>query len=343
MREPGPQDVNWRYYGNDLANTRYQNVNQITPANVRALRPAWVFHTGVLDPKASLEVSPIVVGGWMYASDGHDNVYALDAATGRKLWAYHPRHMPPLSKIGICCGRDSRGVAYGDGLVLLARLDARLVAISARTGRPQWSVAVADWRHGYSMTMAPQYADGEVIVGVSGGEYGIQGKVAAYDVHTGRLLWQFATTRPGTWAGRSWRHGGAPVWGNPTVDPRLGLVYVGTGNASPDFNGQYRAGADHYSSSLVALDLRPGRLRWAFQETHHDMWDYDGPQPPVLFTLDKDGRAYPAVATATRTPTCSSWTGRLAARSTPSPRSRCRPARRGSIRSPRSRSRPFSR
>ncbi len=289
-------NVDWRYYGNDLSNTRYQNLDQINPADVKDLKPAWVFHTGVLDPKASLEVSPIVVHGVMYVSDGHDDVFAINAASGHELWAYRPKDLPPLSQIGICCGRDNRGVAYGDGRIFEARLDARLVAIDARTGAPRWSVPVVDWHDGYSMTMAPQYVDGEVIVGVSGGEYGVRGEVAAYRADTGRLMWRFATTRPGTWAGASWQHGGAPVWGNPTVDPALGLVYVGTGNAAPDFYGANRAGNDLYSSSIVALDLRTGRLRWAFQETHHDLWDYDGPQPSVLFTLYRNGRAYPALA-----------------------------------------------
>ena len=292
--ERGTRD--WRYYGNDLANTRYQNLNQIDASNVSRLKPAWVFHTGVLDPKASLEVSPIVVDGTMYVSDGHDDVFALDAATGRQRWVYRPAGLPPLNKIAICCGRDNRGVAYGVGSVFLARLDARLVALDARSGRVRWSTTVANWHHGYSMTMAPQYVDGEVIVGLSGGEYETRGQVAAYDARSGRLLWRFYTTRPGSWAAASWQHGGAPVWGNPTVDPRLGLVYVGTGNAAPDFYGQPRSGANLYSSSVVALDLRTGRLRWAFQETHHDLWDYDGPQPPVLFDLVKNGVSYPALA-----------------------------------------------
>lgn len=288
--------ADWRYYGNDLSNTRYQNVDQITPRNVKTLRPAWVFHTGVLDPKASLEVSPIVVNGTMYVSDGHDDVFALDGATGRAKWAYRPGDMPPLSEIAVCCGRDSRGVAYGAGKVFLARLDARLVALDARSGSVRWSVAVADWTKGYSMTMAPQYVNGEVIVGLSGGEYETRGKVVAYSAGSGHKLWEFNTTKPATWAGASYRTGGAPVWGNPTVDARLGLVYVGTGNASPDFYGKDRAGKNAYSASVVALDLRTGKPRWSFQETHHDLWDYDGPQPPVLFDLTKDGVTYPAIA-----------------------------------------------
>jgi quinohemoprotein ethanol dehydrogenase len=287
----------WRYYGNDLANTRYSPLDQITPGNVGRLQPAWVFHTGVLDPEASLEVSPIVVGGTMYVSDGHDDVFSLGAATGRQRWAYRPQDLPPLDQVGVCCGRDNRGVAYGQDSVFLARLDAKLVALDADSGKPRWTATVADWHDGYSMTMAPQYVDGEVIVGVSGGEYEIRGKVAAYDASTGKLLWEFGTTRPGdTWAGGSWQNGGAPVWGNPTVDPKLGLVYVGTGNAAPDFYGADREGTNLYSSSVVALDLRTGAVHWSFQETHHDLWDYDGPQPPVLFDLQKDGRWYPALA-----------------------------------------------
>jgi glucose dehydrogenase len=130
-----PQNVNWPYYGNTLANTRYQNVDQISPANVAGLKPAWVFHTGVLDTGSSFENAPIVVNGTMFVSTGHDDVFALNAATGAQRWAYHPEsQMPPLSKLAICCGEDSRGVAVGDGLVFLGRLDDKLVALNAKTG-----------------------------------------------------------------------------------------------------------------------------------------------------------------------------------------------------------------
>ena len=290
-----PQNLDWRYYGNDLANTRFQNVDQINPANVAGLKPAWVFHTGVLDPGSSFENSPIVINGTMFVSSGHDDVFALNAATGAQQWAYHPSDMPPLSQLNICCGQNSRGVAYGDGMIFLARLDDKLVALNAKTGAVAWETTVADSKANYTMTMAPQFADGEVIVGTAGADEGTRGQVVAYDALTGNLRWRFYTTQPGTWAGNSWQIGGASAWGNPTVDSSLGLVYVGTGNAGPDLYGGARAGLDLYSASLLAIDLRTGHVRWAFQEVHHDLWDYDGPQPATLFDVRLDGRSYPAI------------------------------------------------
>ena len=295
-----PHTVDWRYYGNDLANTRFQNVDQINPSNVTSLQPAWVFHTGVVDPKASFEASPIVVNGTMYVSTGHDDVFALNAATGAQEWAYHPEaQMPPLGTLPLCCGEDSRAVAYGDGKVFLARLDAVLVALNAQTGQVAWQATVANPQAGQSMTMAPQFANGEVIVGLSGGELEARGAAVAFDAASGHRLWTFNTTQPGpTWQGDSWQTGGGAIWGNPTVDPdadRHGLVYVGTGNAAPDFFGGSRAGQNLYTASLVALDLRTGSLEWAFQEVHHDLWDYDGSKPPVLFNATLGGQTTEAV------------------------------------------------
>jgi quinohemoprotein ethanol dehydrogenase len=298
------QNVDWRYYGNDLANTRYQDIDQINPSNVADLEPAWVFHTGVLgDPAAKFEASPLIVDGTMYVSSGHDDVFALDPVTGEQKWAYHPEaDMPPLDQLSICCGRDSRGVAYGDGLIFIARLDAKLVALDAQTGEEVWKTTVGDWRDGYTLTLAPQYADGKVIVGLSGGEFQVRGRVVAYDARTGRQQWVFHTTLPGTtWAGDSWRTGGGTAWTTPPVDPELGMVYVSTGNAAPDLTGENREGQNLYTASLVGLDLQTGQVRWAFQEVHHDIWDYDGPQAPVLFNVTKNGRTFPAVGHCNKT------------------------------------------
>lgn len=293
-------DVDWRYYGNDLLNRRFQDVDQITPANVAKLKPAWVFHTGEIKMKESFEASPIIVDRTVYVSTGMNTVFALDAATGKKKWVYKPKFLAPPPKLPLCCGMNNRGVAYGDGKIFLARLDAVLVALDAKTGKEVWHAQVADWQRGYSMTIAPQFYDGKVIVGTSGGEYAIKGKVAAYDAATGKLAWKFDTIKPDTWAGNSSENGGVPVWGNPSVDPQLGLVYVGTGNASPDFNGSNRAGLNLYASSVVALDARTGQPRWHFQEIHHDIWDYDGPMPPMLFDMNVNGQTVPAVGHCTK-------------------------------------------
>ena len=289
------QNLDWRYYGNDQLNTRYQDVDQITPANASQLKPAWVFHTGEIADHESFEASPIVVDGTMYVPTGRNNLFALDAATGKQKWVYHPNDMPPPGKLSVCCGLDNRGVAYGAGKVYMARLDGVLVAVDANTGKKAWETPIADWHKGYSMTIAPQFADGLVITGVSGGEYAIKGRVTALNASDGSVAWTFSTIKPDTWAGNSGENGGVPVWGNPSVDPQLGLVYIETGNASPDFDGSQRAGNNLYASSDVALDLKTGQVKWYFQEVHHDIWDYDGPSPSLLFTTRRNGQDVPAL------------------------------------------------
>lgn len=279
-------NINWRYYGNDLANTRFQNIDQITTSNASQLKVAWVFHTGVADPNTAFEASPIVVDGRMYVSTGHDDVFALNAATGKQIWAYHPTDMPPLNSLSICCNYDNRGVAFGQGLIFEARLDATLVALNAGNGSVVWKAVVDDWHNSYSLTMAPQYINGMVIVGTSGGEYLTRGHVDAYNARTGNHIWRFYTTEPTTWAGNSYLKGGAPVWHNPTYDPQLGTLYVATGNAGPDINGVPRAGLNLYTVSVVALNVKTGAVKWYFQESHHDLWDYDATSPVVLFNLN---------------------------------------------------------
>jgi alcohol dehydrogenase (cytochrome c) len=293
---PHPGDRNWVHYGNDLANTRFQDVDQINPRNAGTLRPAWVFHTGVLDPQASLEVSPVVINGIMYVTTGHDDVFALDAGTGKMIWQHHPALLAPLSAMFVCCGRDNRGVAFGNGKVFIARLDGVLEALNARTGSTVWQSTVLDFNDRYAITMAPQFVNGLVIVGSSGGEFIARGQVAAFDANTGARVWRMFTTVPGpTWKDDSWLHGGGLVWQTPAVDPGLGLVYINTSNASPDVNGHRRAGDNLFTSSIVALDVSSGTVRWAFQTTHHDLWDYDAAQPSMLFTLKRLGQAIPAL------------------------------------------------
>src|SRR3984885_15158144 len=222
------QELDWRYYGQDLYNSRFQNIDQINPANVSELKPAWTFHTGVLgDPNMTMEMTPIVVNGVMYITTGDDDVFALNPATGAQIWKYHPADMPKPSTLPICCNNNNRGVAVGAGLVFDARLDANLVALNAKTGAVVWKTVVDLPTNGASMTLAPQYVGAnhgtqpEVLVGVTGGEYGIRGHLDAYSPSTGKLLWRFWTTNPATWAGTSWQHGGASIWGTPTYDPVL--------------------------------------------------------------------------------------------------------------------------
>ena len=289
-------NIDWPRYGNDLGNTRFQDVDQINPENVKRLKVAWVFHTGVLDPKASLEVSPVVIGGTMFVTSGHDDVFALNATTGTKLWEHHPQLLAPLAKLHLCCGEDNRGVAFGSGKVFIARVDGVLEALDAQTGHEAWKTVVADYRDRYTLTMAPQFVNGLVIVGTSGGEYIARGEAAAFDAESGKEVWRTFTASAGpTWAGDSWKRGGAHVWQTPAADPSLGLLFINTGNAGNDINGFERAGANLYSSSIVALNTSDGQVRWAFQEVHHDLWDYDSAQPVVLFDLTRDGKTYPAL------------------------------------------------
>jgi PQQ-dependent dehydrogenase (methanol/ethanol family) len=291
-----PLQLDWRYHGNDLANTRYQNVDQINPSNVAQLQPAWIFHTGLFELKASLEVSPIVVNGTMYITSGFDDVFALDAASGAQKWASHPlAEMPPLEQLSICCGAANRGVAFGNDKVFIGRLDDVLVALNANTGAVVWKATVVDWHDRYTITMAPQFINGLVIVGVAGGEFKVRGQVVAYNANTGTEVWRFFTTEPTTWAGTSYLTGGASVWETPAADTDLGLLYISTGNAAPDVSGERRAGTNLYATSIVALRISTGTVAWHFQEVHHDLWDYDSIQPPVLFDFIKGGQNQRAI------------------------------------------------
>jgi len=205
--------LNWLHYGNDLANTRFQDVDQINPSNVANLKVAWVFHTQVLDDKAELETSPIVVNGTMYITDGHDDVFALDAATGQQKWSYKPiempGEMPSLDQISVCCGRNNRGVIFvpgsvpGTDKVIYGRLDDVVVALDAKTGEVLWKNAVADFRTRVAINMAPQAAGGLVIVALSGGEYQVRGQVIALRTDSGTVAWRFYTTEPHSWTGDS--------------------------------------------------------------------------------------------------------------------------------------------
>ena len=286
------QEVDWAYNGNDVYNSRFANIDQINPSNVSQLKPAWTFHTGISDPNMSMEMTPLVVNGVMYITTGDDDVFALNPTTGAQIWHYHPTDMPKISTLPVCCNNDNRGVAVGMGMVFDARLDAKLVALNAKTGAVVWKTVVDLPSNGAALTLAPQFigaSEGtvpEVIVGVSGADEGVRGHLDAYNPATGKLLWRFWTTEPHSWAGNSYLHGGASIWGTPTYDPTLNMVYFSTGNAFPDFYGGERAGTNLYSSSIVALDATTGELQWFFQYAHHDMWDYDGPQPTMLLTVN---------------------------------------------------------
>jgi quinohemoprotein ethanol dehydrogenase len=285
------QEVDWAYYGNDVSNSRFQDIDQINSSNISQLKPAWTFHTGV--GNAGMEMTPIVVNGVMYITASDDEVFALNPTTGAQIWRYRPTDMPPQSTLALAS--NNRGVAYGQGLIFDARMDAKLVALNAKTGTVVWETAVDLPSNEAGMTLAPQYiiANGgkqaEVIVGVVLGEGGVRGHLDAYNPATGKLLWRFWTTEPNSWAGDTYLHGGGAIWATPTFDPTLNMVYFGTGNATgsgigpSDFLGGSRAGANLYTNCAVALDATTGELQWFFQTTHHDLWDSDLGQPTVLF------------------------------------------------------------
>jgi quinohemoprotein ethanol dehydrogenase len=286
------QEVDWPYNGGDVYNSRFANLDQINPSNVSQLKPAWIFHTGVFDPNMSMEMTPLVVNGVMFITTGDDDVFALNPTTGKQIWHYAPEaSMPKISTLPVCCNNDNRGVAYGMGLIFDARLDGVLVALNAKTGAVVWQVTVDDpVNNGATITVAPQFIGAsmgtipEVLTGVSGGEFGVRGHLDAYNPATGKLLWRFWTTEPATWAGKSYLTGGASIWGTPTYDPLLNMVYFATGNAFPWPWVAGRAGTNLFANSIVAVDATSGELQWFFQETHHDMWDLDSPQPSVLFS-----------------------------------------------------------
>ena len=273
---------NWLNYNGTYASQRYSTLDQITPANVARLESKWVVQNQVF---GAWQSNPLVVDGVMYLTQRPNDVMAVDAVTGSLYWLY--RHTPsPDAKV--CCGANNRGVAILDDLLFMGTLDARLIAIDAVTGKARWNIEVGDVKAGYSITMAPLVVKDKVLVGVGGGEYGIRGFVAAYDAKTGKEVWKFYTIpgpgEPGhdTWEGDDWKTGGAPAWITGSYDPTLNLVYWGIGNPGPDWNPKQRPGDNLYADCAIALDADTGTLKWYFQFTPNDPYDYDSVQVPVL-------------------------------------------------------------
>lgn len=291
VRAPAAEPENWLTYYGGYAGQRYSALDQIDTRNVSRLREAW---SKTWEIQAKFEATPLVVNGVMYlTTGGHTQVFALDAATGRELWKFSP---PVNVDIPICCGHVNRGVAIADGKVYVNTLDAVLYALDAGTGRVVWQRRYADPQEGYSATVAPLVVKDMVVTGISGGEYGIRGFIDAFDLRTGERRWRFWTIPgPGeaghdTWGSDAWQTGGGPTWITGTYDPELDLLYWGVGNPGPDFNGGVRPGDNLYTSGVVALDPDDGQLRWHYQFTPHDVWDYDGMNVMTLADLEVDGR-----------------------------------------------------
>jgi len=292
----------WAMPAKDFANTRYSTLKQINTGNVGKLQVAWTFSTGVL---RGHEGAPLVIGDVMYVHTPFPNiVYALDLNNdGKILWKYEPKQDPSVIPV-MCCDTVNRGVAYGDGKIFLHQADDTLVALDAKTGKQVWSAANGDPKKGQTGTSAPLVVKDKVLVGTSGGEFGVQCSVAAYDIKSGKLVWRGYSEGPDdqilvddkttalgkpigkdsslkTWQGDQWKIGGGCTWGWISYDPQLNLVYYGSGNPST-WNPVQRPGDNKWSMTVWARDADTGMAKWVYQMTPHDEWDYDGVNEMIL-------------------------------------------------------------
>ena len=311
-------DKQWVMPGKDYSQTRFSTLSQITPRNVKNLRPAWTFSTGTL---RGHEGAPLVVGDTMYVHTSFpNNVYALDLKgpdVGRIKWAYLPKQDPSVQAVA-CCDNVNRGLSYADGKVFLSQLDGNLVALDATTGKEAWKVQNADPKVGATMTSAPHIYKDKVIVGVSGGEFGVRGHVTAYNVRDGQQVWRaysmgpdedllladdfnqanphFGQRKQGTetWQGDQWKTGGGTTWGWYAFDPQLNLFYYGTGNPST-WNPSQRPGDNKWSMTIFARDVDTGKAKWGYQMTPWDAWDYDGVNEMILADLKIGGKPVKAL------------------------------------------------
>jgi alcohol dehydrogenase (cytochrome c) len=296
-----PEEDNWLMYGRDYGNQRFSPLRQITPENVKRLVPVWSFQPGVAD---GLQATPLYIDGVLYLSTSWNHVFAIDARTGAEIWHYR-RRLP--EKLTYCCGPVNRGVAAGGGTIYLTTLDAHLVALDARTGRVKWDVEMGKPAENLSATAPPLVVGNKVVAGIAGGDYPSRGFLDAYEAATGKRLWRFYTI-PGegeagreSWEGESWKTGGAATWMNGSYDAELNLIYWGVGNPYPDFDRDARRGDNLYSDSVVALDAETGKLRWHYQYTPGDPWDYDGVNELVFVDdLRHEGKPYKALVHADR-------------------------------------------
>ncbi len=306
---------NWLHPNGSYEQTRYYPASQINTGNVSKLRPAFVFQTGIVE---SMETAPLVVNGVMFLTTSYNHVYAINAKTGEQYWHYKHK-IGPVSTY--CCGPNNKGVAIAEGKLFMGTLDAKLVALDAKSGKMLWETQIADPELGYSETMAPAVADGKVLIGTNGGEYGVRGFVKAFDANTGKLVWTFHTIpekgHEGVWAvndatGRNMHRDiaaekaalaknsdfyktlGGGVWMTPAIDRKTKTAFFVAGNPSPDLYGAERPGDNLYTNSMIAVDLDTGKYKWHFQYIAHDVWDLDAVSPVILTVAkDKSGKTVP--------------------------------------------------
>ena len=295
-----PPGANWTSYNGDYTGRRYSSLQEINPKNVTELRAAWIFHPSNSD---KLEVTPVVVRGVMYVTSAND-AYALDARTGRILW----HHQRPVSTglLDDAAAHHNRGVGVWKNFVYMETDDAHLLCLDSRSGRLLWDVMYADKAKHYGATSAPLVVKDEVIVGTSGGDSGVRGFLAAFDAVTGKERWRFWTIpAPGefgssSWPGDSYLHGGGTTWMPGTYDPKLDTLYWTTSNAAPDFVGDSRPGDDLYTACVLALNATTGALKWYFQFTPHDLYDFDANETPVLLSAKVNGQTRDLLVQANR-------------------------------------------
>ena len=292
---------------------RYSPLSRVNTKTVKKIQPVWAFSFGG-EKQRGQESQPIVHDGVMYVTSSYSRMYAIDIATGEEIWQYDAR-LP--DGIMPCCDVVNRGAAiYGD-MVYFGTLDAQLVALDAKTGKVRWKKKLGDYQAGYSYTAAPLIVKGKIITGVSGGEFGIIGKVEARDAKTGELVWMRPTVEGHmgflngkengisggeankTWPGDMWKYGGAATWLGGTYDPETDLIFFGTSNPSP-WNSHLRPGDNLFSSSRLAIDPDTGKIVWHFQTTPHDGWDFDGVNELISFDYQENGKTVKAAATADR-------------------------------------------
>jgi alcohol dehydrogenase (cytochrome c) len=280
----------WPSYNGQNNGSRHSALNQITAANVSRVVPRWIFG---LQNTSRLQVTPVVVGGVMYVTSANE-CYALDAGTGREIWHYQRPRTKGL--VGNAAGGVNRGVGVAGDRVFMVTDHAHIIALNRFSGALLWETEMADWHQNYNATGAPLPIGRLVVTGSSGGDEGVRGFVAAFDQETGKEVWRFWTVpargepKSETWQGSGIDHPGATTWLTGTYDPELDTIYWPVGNPGPDMIGDNRPGDNLYSDSIVALDAKSGKLKWHFQFTPHDVWDYDAQETPALVDATWQGR-----------------------------------------------------